>query len=1196
MFIEFFKLELRSAFKSPMVYVFFFLVALMSFGAVASDNVQIGGAIGNIYKNSPYTLTTFVLILGIIGLLFAAAFFNNAALRDHSNQFNEIMFSLPIKKSGYFFGRFLGALILSTIPLLGVFFGAWLASIIAPAAGWLEPDRLGPFYAETLFSNYFLFILPNMFIGGSVIFFLAHRFKSTIISFVGAMGLFLGYAISGTFLSDIDNETLGALVDIFGVRTYSVYTQYFTPAEKNLLSPQFDGLILQNRLLWLAVGIIISIISYKVFSFRERLKFRKKKVRASEDGEISILNPTKPEIHQDFGKGIAWVQFKSLFGTSFISIVKSSAFRILALFGIILLITTLAEGYEYFGLQSYPVTYKVIEDISGSTGLFMMIIVIFFSGELVWRDRMFHIEEVINATPHSTFSSVMAKMLSLVAAAVLLQLFFIFMGIMAQLMRGYTAIELDVYLFDFFVDSLPLYFTFASIFVLVQALVNNRYVGYFIGLIIFVGWGIIIQNVFEFSSNMLLPGASPGIFYSDMSGFGPGVEGTHWFNLYWILFSLILLAKAALFWPRSVVSGFREKFKIAMANFKGTARVRLVVFSVAWILVASWVFYNTQVLNPYNSQKENEQIAIDYELTYKKYEDFPLPEMKSIKYEIDIYPEDRDVFVRTRSQFVNDEDFPLDSILFNINESWDTEIIIPGAKRVLNDTILGFQIYKMDEPWLPGEMKEFEVNTSYVTKGFQNTRGNTSILENGTFLNNGAILPSLGYNSNAEISDKNDRKKFGLPPKKRTPDLVRPCGELCNHNYITGDVAHWVDVESIISTSPDQIAVGPGSLLKEWEEDGRRYFHYKLDQPSINFYNFMSARYEVAREKYNDIDIEVYYHPAHFVNVPNMIAAVRRSLEYYEKHFGPYYHKQARILEFPRYASFAQAFPGTMPYSESIGFIINLEDESDNNIVDAVIAHEMAHQWWAHQETPADMQGGTMLTESFSEYSSLMTMQQDADDMKMKNFLKYDFNRYLRGRTTESEKELPLYKVENQGYIHYGKGAVVLYALQDYIGADSVNAALKSFLEEYRYAEPPYPNSYDFLDHLEPRVPDSLKYLIDDWFKNITLYDFRMEDARMKELPNGKYEVEMDIIAKKLYADTLGNETQVELKEWVDVGLYADSDEERLLTWERMKFDKENSTVTLIVDTIPAKAAIDPRRMLIERGIKDNVKTVSEES
>jgi len=271
---------------------------------------------------------------------------------------------------------------------------------------------------------------------------------------------------------------------------------------------------------------------------------------------------------------------------------------------------------------------------------------------------------------------------------------------------------------------------------------------------------------------------------------------------------------------------------------------------------------------------------------------------------------------------------------------------------------------------------------------------------------------------------------------------------------------------------------------------------------------------------------------------------------------------------------------------------VNLEDETENNVIDAVIAHEMAHQWWAHQEIPADMQGGTMLTESFSEYSSLMVMKQNSDDMKMKNFLKYDYDRYLRGRSSESEKELPLYQVENQQYIHYGKGSVILYALQDYIGEDSVNAAMRDFLTEYKYKGPPYPNSYDFLRHLEPKVPDSLQFLINDWFKEITLYDLRMEEASYVKLNDGRYEVSMDILAKKFHADTLGNETEVKLQEFIDIGVYADRDEEKLMAWKRISVADAQSTVKLIVDSLPIKAAIDPRRILMERITDDNVKVI----
>src|SRR5690554_3203573 len=301
MFFEFLKLELRSAFRSPMLYIFFFLSALMAFGAVSSDNISIGGSIGNVYRNSPFTLTTFILILGIFAIIYAAAFFNNAALRDHNNRFNEIMFHLPIRKSGYFFGRFVGALILSSIPLLGVFLGAWVAAIIAPMVGWIEPDRIGPFYFETIVNNYFIFILPNMFFAGSIIFFLAHKFKSTIISFVGALAIIVTYFASGTLLSDIENETIAALTDIFAIGTYSVHTQYFTPIEKNTLSPSFEGLIMKNRLIWLGVGILVSIISYVSFSFKEKLRYKKRKQKPEIIEEFT-LREIAPVVHQNFGE------------------------------------------------------------------------------------------------------------------------------------------------------------------------------------------------------------------------------------------------------------------------------------------------------------------------------------------------------------------------------------------------------------------------------------------------------------------------------------------------------------------------------------------------------------------------------------------------------------------------------------------------------------------------------------------------------------------------------------------------------------------------------------------------------------------------------------------------------------------------------------------------------------------------------
>src|SRR3546814_8282243 len=119
-----------------------------------------------------------------------------------------------------------------------------------------------------------------------------------------------------------------------------------------------------------------------------------------------------------------------------------------------------------------------------------------------------------------------------------------------------------------------------------------------------------------------------------------------------------------------------------------------------------------------------------------------------------------------------------------------------------------------------------------------------------------------------------------------------------------------------------------------------------------------------------------------------MIESAKKSLDYYTREFSPYQFRQLRILEFPSYAQFAQAFAGTVPYSESIGFIADLRDEDDIDYVFYVTAHEVAHQWWAHQVVGANVQGATMLSESLAQYSALMGLEDESGPRERGNFLR----------------------------------------------------------------------------------------------------------------------------------------------------------------------------------------------------------------
>ncbi len=1187
MFKSFLKSELKYTLKQPMVYLFFLIVFILSFAATSSDDVTIGGSIGNVKRNAPHIISVFTSTLTIFGLLFAAAFFNNAALRDYKYNFHEILFATPIEKFGYFFGRFTGALIISTIPILGVFFGISLGSTLSPVFGWISEDRFGPLQIQNFISNYFVFVLPNMFISGAIIYALAQLFKNSVVSFVGALIIIVAYSVSGELVSDLENENLAALADIFGIRTYDLISKYYTPIEKNSINPSYSGLMLLNRVFWISLSFVLLISSYLSFGFIK--KIRKTLIKKIQSNQTSKTNAKKPSISKQNESLIN--QFLTFFSINFKNIYRHVTFKILFLFSFILLLTNLISGYEYFGLKSYPLTYIMTDSISG-TSLFVAIIIVFFSGELIWRDRDEKINEVLDSTPHNSLVSLLSKTISLFSLTIILHTFFVTFAVLFQIIMGFSDIQLRIYFWDFIYEALPIYLSLSTTLIAVQVIVNNKYLGYLISVVLILVLDIILILA-DIGSNMLSFGSTPFMIYSDMNGFGPSEKGVFWFNLYWIFTGLTLLIFSSNLWDRGTNNRFKDRFKFQRENLSKKVIVPSALVGTCWLLITGYVYYNTQVLNPYKKSKELEKIAVEYENKYKKYKSLPLPKILNAEYKIDLYPYEKKVDVLAEIIMTNSKNIEIDTILVGTRKTWQEKITFEGASLLSEDKKHDVQFYLFNPPLKLGDTIKAVIENKFETKGFSNSGESTGIVKNGSFLNNYEILPSLGYRSEKELSDRNKRKKYNLPPKERMPKLKSNCEDDCTKNYLTQGLSDFINVETTISTYKNQIAIAPGSLIKKWEENNRNYFKYKVDHPSQNFYSFISADYKVERKKWNDVDIEIYYDEKHSVNIDKMVNAVERSLEYYTKNFGPYTHKQCRIIEFPRFSTFAQAFPGTMPYSEAFGFIIDLEDEEKNNVIDAVIAHEIAHQWWAHQLVGADMQGARLLSESFSEYSSLMTMKSiSRNPMSMREFLKYDHDRYLRGRSVEVEKELPLFKVENQPYIHYRKGSVILYALQDYIGEDMVNEALKEFLDKYKYSNY-YPTSLDFLNILEKKVPDSLNYLIDDWFKEITIYDNRLKTAEAKKLENGKYEINLELESKKIKVDSIGNEKSVPLDEWVDIGFFIDNDEKELIGQKRIKIAENTSKLSFQLDTLPLKAAIDPRHILIDKVYFDNIKTIN---
>ncbi len=1147
---KFIRQEWKFWLSSPMTWIFFAINTLLILGAVSSDSVMIGGEVGSVFKNAPYVIQNYYGIMSLVCLLMTTAYMNATANRDFQYNMYQFVFSSPVKQSHYYFGKFIGAASISVIPLLGISLGG----LLGPLMPWADPQRSGPIYWSGHINGILCYAIPNTIITGVFLYSLAILYRSTIVSFIGAMGILVLYGVAAGFTRDIEKEWLSVLLDPFGFRPAAISSKYFTVDEKNTQAIPLSSWLLFNRVIWIGFSVLVLFFTFLRFSFSTKKETNKiKKKKTIKEATLSVSKPNSHPVSAPVYSSWKSQVHSILFETK--TIFRNPTFIIITAIGIINLLAGLSFSGTY-GEKIYPVTYQIIDTIRGSFYTFLIAIIVFYSGVLVWKERDAGINDIIDATPVKTSLLFVSKLSALTLALFSVLLCTIIFGIITQLFNGYTQIEPDVYFKSLILIDLPQFIYTSIIALLLHYLINNRYVAYF-AFVVFLILNSFIWNVLDIESNMVIFGGIPNVTYSDMNGFGPFVKSLSWFNIYWILASVIICFIVFAFYIRGRELKFKFRLSSALRNMRSN-RMAIGVLFVLFLCCASFVYYNTKILNTYTSSDEVENRLERYERQYKKYEQIAQPKIISVNYTIDLMPYERNLFSKAELWLKNKTKEDVREIHFTMPLSIDSVTIeIKEAKLKLRDNDLKYRIYQLNNALKPGDSLKLIVNSIVINKGFENEVSFTSLTHNGTFFNQGDIIPTIGYNNNLEIADKNKRNKLGLPPKKRSVPLDENDSLSRMKNYVVQD-ADWVEVETVISTAEDQIAVAPGSLIKSWKEKGKSIFHYKLDKASLNFYSFISAKYEVARKTFKGIDLEVYYIKEHAYNVPNMLSSMEKSLDYYTTHFGPYYHKQARIIEFPRYASFAQAFPGTMPYSEGIGFIQDLRDVrgDDIDMVFYIVAHEMGHQYWAHQLCGAAMQGSEWMSEGFAQYSALMVMEKEYGKETMKKFLKYEMNRYLTGRSYELEAERPLYKTEGQGYIHYQKASVVMYYLKEMIGENNVNKVLQKLINEYAFKEPPYATSMNALRAFEEVTPDSLKYLIDDLFKNVTLFSNRIESCSFKKI-NNEYEVSMNVITEKFRSDSLGRETSIPVNDYIDIVIFgdrkSDHETERVLFKERIR-------------------------------------------
>ncbi len=1192
MFRAVFGFELRQQLRSAVFWIGAVAFALLAFGAVTTDAVQIGGSLGNVNRNAPFVILQILALMSLIGVFVTTAFVAGAVLRDYELRTHEIFFATGVTRFAYLGGRFLGAFSAAVL----VFVPVALAIAIGALMPWIEPERVGPFMPMAYVMAFAAFVLPNLLLMSAVFFGLATLTRSMMGTYVGLVAFFVAYGVAGTVLADIENRQLAALLDPFGFAALLLETRYWTTIERNTRILSLSGSLLANRAIWVGLGVLVLGATFASFRFvaapvRQTRRWLRRRLTAEAEPLRPVpLQPPRPPSRHDAGatRAALFRQMRLEIGR----VLRSVAFPIILAFGVLNLVGSSTTIGQIFGTAVYPVTHLMVTVIEGAFLLFVIIIATFYAGEMVWRDRQTGMDEVVDALPVPSGVFWGAKL-----AALLLVVFLVLaagavttMGI--QLYHGYSRLEPALYAKALFlVIGVP----FAQVAVLalaVQVLLNQKYVGYLA--IVLYAISLPILGALDFDHLLYQYAGAPSAPYSDMNGYGHYAVKVLWFGLYWTFAAGILAVLIHLFWVRGRETALHTRLRLAADRFRGPVRVALVVCSLGFVATGAWIFYNTNILNTYESDDTRLDRLARFEKEYSQFEGAPQPRIASIYVDVDIFPERRALDLRGNYLLVNRTAEPIQSLYVLVPRDVAVRALEGVGSLASHDPDVGWRTYALPQPLGPGDSLRMQFALAVETRGFALTGGFNEVVANGSFFNNYDVLPHIGYSAGIELQDPNERRKRGLEPIERMPKLEDEAAR--RDNYISSQ-ADWLDFETVVSTNPDQIAIAPGYLQREWTENGRRYFHYKMDAPILGFVAWLSARWEVRRDRWNDVAIEIYHHPAHAYNVERMIESVKTSLAYFTENFGPYQHRQVRIVEFPRYASFAQSFPNTIPYSESIGFIARLDDKADEGPIDYVYyvtAHEVAHQWWAHQVIGARMQGATVMSETMSQYSALMVMEKVYGPELMRRFLKYELDRYLAGRGGERIEELPLLRVENQPYIHYAKGSLAMYRLRDLFGEDSLNAALSRYLRRVGFQQPPYTTSLEFLAALREAQAPGQETALADMIETITLWDVRTRTATTTANADGTWTVRLGIEARKLRATGEGEESEVPFDDWIDIGVFGESVRGgpplgQPIHVERRRLTAADSVLELTVPAEPRRAGIDPFSKLIDRNPDDNV-------
>jgi ABC-2 type transport system permease protein len=1145
---ELFSFEVKNRLKKISTWIYFLFLAFIGFAAIWRGSYGGGllkkfanAGVDNIHANSPYALYCLITIFSNFFIMVTLAYFSSAATRDFKNNSFQLYYSYPLTKLDYILGRFSGAAFSVGIVFSGIAAGAFLANFIPVT----DPEKMGAFKLAYFMQPYLITVLPNILIFGAFFYSFCLLSRNGFASYAALIILLLLYFIGMGWLRVTENYAIASLLDPFGHIAGRSIFDFWTASEKNAMLMPLSGKLLANRLIWLSISFLAMFYTTKKFKFAYITGAKKGRFLPGEAVEepSEIIRPLALREEAGFGLKNRLFQVFWLAKNDFASFFKNIYFGIIYCCGIVLI---LFVGFFTVGvvrgIQTYPVTSQILSSLKDTLYMYNMVLILFCATAILWRNRSRNFAEIADSLPVPEWVFGLSGICVLVWVQIFMALTIFFCGMAIQVYYGYYHFEFILYFKELFGISF-LYYVSLSIFALfVLTLVNRKILGYIIFILFVDDFMSLIMANFGLEHNLFTFAAKPKYIYSAMNGYGPFTGPLIYYNAYWLFVSGLLAVLLILFWARGKDTTLRNRLKEFRLRFSRRLQALAASACVLSLAAGGFIVYNTCFLNRFASDRYMTERMVSYEKTYKKYESMPQPKITDIRVQVELYPEQRKAEIKGRYILKNKSDSEIREIFVQSPQLIKVLKLLINTENKLKDfsSRHNVHIYSLAKPLLPSSSIELQFAYLFEEKGFKDRDINTKLVKNGTFLHSSFIFPGIGYDPHniLELADNDKRKAYGLAPLVALPakdDMLA-----INQNYASRD-ADWLDYEATIGTAKEQVPLTAGDLLREWEAGGRKYAHFKSSMKLLKYIPVISAKYNVQKDKWRDVEIGVYYQSSHSYNIDKIFQSAKESLQYFSENFSPYPFHHLRIVEFPIYDLYAEAFQGVIPISEGYGFIARYGKKKIPEIY-RVNAHEIGHQWWAHQVIGARVEGVYVLSEALAQYSALQVIKKEYPRQKVDEMARDYMHGYFRGRGRETKKEIPLIITNgNTAYNNYDKAFVIMNALQDYMGEDSLNIVLKKFIGKYAFAGPPYPTAYELIGMIKDALPESLKYVVTDLFEKITLYETKIIRADCQPLPGGKYKVRMEYAVAKYRGNENGSRTRIATNDLIAFGIFGEN-------------------------------------------------------